>query len=49
MFYALAKKEKDFVAENLNKFAAIAPCTIDVNEGTKFYYDGLFKFPSLSI
>ena len=49
MFYGLAKKEKEFIAENLNKFGAIAPCTIDVNEGTEFYYEGLFQFPSLGI
>ena len=44
MFYALTKIEDELVAQNLNGFGALAPCTIDVNEGTQFYYDGLFHF-----
>ena len=28
MFYALAKLEKDFMADNLFTFAALDPCTI---------------------
>ena len=49
MFYALAKIEDELVEQNLNKFGALAPCTIDVNEGTQFYYDGLFNFPDEGI
>ena len=33
MFYALAKLEEDFFADNLFTFAALDPCTIQVDEG----------------
>ena len=33
MFYALAKLEEEFFAENLFTFAALDPCTIQVDEG----------------
>ena len=49
MFYALAKIEDKLVEQNMNKFGALAPCTIDVNEGTQLYYDGLFNFPDEGI
>jgi len=49
MFYALAKKEAEFFADNLFTFAAIDPCTIDVNEGDHLYTDGLFHFSEYGI
>ena len=49
MLYGLAHKEKEFLAENLDKFGAIGPCTITTNRGTESYYEGLFQFPSLGI
>ena len=42
MFYALAKLEKEFFADNLFTFAALDPCTIQVDEGQDLYTDGLF-------
>ena len=42
MFYALAKVEESFLADNLFTFAAISPCTIDVSEGDTLYEEGLF-------
>jgi hypothetical protein len=48
MFYALAKVE-DFLKDNLFTFAAIDPCTIDVNEGTRLYEEGLFQFDKYGI
>lgn len=42
MFYALSKVEDSFLADNLFTFAALDPCTIQVNEGSHIYEDGLF-------
>jgi len=49
MFYGLATLEKEFFAENLYTFAAIDPCTIDVNEGTHLYEDGLMHFQDYGV
>jgi len=49
MFYGLAKMEEEFFADNLYTFAAIDPCTVDVNEGTHIYEDGLFHFADYGI
>ena len=49
MFYGLAKLEYAFFADNLFTFAAIDPCTIDVNEGTRLYEEGLFHFADYGI
>ena len=49
MFYALAKLEKEFFADNLFTFAALDPCTIQVDEGQDLYTDGLFKFQDYDI
>ena len=49
MFYALAKMEDEFFADNLFTFAAIDPCTIDVTEGDRIYTEGLFHFKEYGI
>lgn len=49
MFYALAKLEEEFFADNLFTFAAIDPCTIDVTEGNRIYKHGLFHFSEYGI
>ena len=49
MFYALAKMEDEFFADNLFTFAAIDPCTIDVTEGNRIYTEGLFHFKEYGI
>ena len=49
MFYALAKLEEEFFAENLFTFAALDPCTIAINEGDHYYTDGLFHFEEYGI
>ena len=44
MFYALSKFE-DEIADMLWTFAAMDPCTIQMDEGQEtIYWDGLFKF-----
>lgn len=49
MFYALAKLEKEFFADHLFTFAALDPCTIQIDEGQRMYTDGLFKFEDMGI
>lgn len=49
MFYALAKIEDSFLKDNLYTFAALDPCTIDVNEGTQLYKDGLLQWMDYGI
>ena len=51
MFYGLATDKAGFFADNLYTFAAIDPCTIQVNDNieTDVYTDGLFKFRDYGI
>jgi len=49
MFYALAHLEESFFDENLFTFAALDPCTIQSNEGTAVYKDGLFHFADYGV
>ena len=49
MFYALAKKEDEFFADNLFTFAALDPCTIQSDEGQRIYKEGLFHFKDYGI
>ena len=50
MFYALAHVEESFLADNLYKFVAFAPCTICPMANTESYYDNtLFSFPSVGV
>ena len=49
MFYALAKMEEEFFADNLFTFAALDPCTIQSDEGQRIYKEGLFHFKDYGI
>ena len=39
MFYSLAHLEEDFFVDNLHKFVAFAPCTINTKDGPESYYE----------
>ena len=49
MFYALSKLEDEFLGDALWTFAAIDPCTIQLDEGQDVYWDGLFHFKDYGI
>ena len=49
MFYALAKMEDEFFADNLFTFAAIDPCTLALTDGDRMYTEGLFHFKDYGI
>ena len=50
-FYALAKLDEAFFADNVHKFVALAPCTMTNTGGAdeSWYQEGLYKFPSLGV
>ena len=49
MFYALSKFEDD-IADMMWTFAALDPCTIQLDEGQEaIYWNGLFKFKDYGI
>lgn len=50
MFYALAHLEEEFLADNLYKFVAMAPCTYVPKDGREKYWDDtLYSFPSVGV
>ena len=50
MFYSLAHLEEDFFVDNLHKFVAFAPCTINTKDGPESYYENtLYQFPSIGV
>ena len=52
MLYGLAHREEEFFADNLHKFVAFAPCTVqsqDWNASLKNYEDSIFKFPEAGV
>ena len=50
MFYSLAHLEEDFFVDNLHKFVAFAPCTINTQDGPESYYENtLYQFPSIGV
>ena len=51
MFYSLAHKEEEFLADSLLKFVAMAPCFItnSASKDESYYYNGLYAYPSVGI
>lgn len=50
MLYGLAHREEEFFADNLHKFVAFAPCTVQAKWGpASRWEEGLFKFPEAGI
>ena len=49
MFYALVHLEKEILGDLMWTFAAIDPCTIQLDEGQDIYWDGLFNFMDYGI
>ena len=49
MFYGLSTDKSGFYSDSLYTFAAIDPCTIQTNEGSEVYKNGLFHFRDYGI
>ena len=51
MFYALAKFEEAYLADSLEKFVALAPCTFYDAQGVPetYYENSVYKFPALGV
>ena len=51
MFYALAKFEEDILADSLERFVALAPCTFYDPSGVPetYWENSMYKFPALGV